>query len=186
MRWLGSDKGLAVTGITGGLVSSTAVTLAFVQQSRERAAAAAHYALASGIILAWCIMFARVITEVLVVNRALVTSILAPFAAMQVVAGLFAWVYFRRHATSTSAASAGHQLAVKNPFGLTAAAKFALLFAVVLPVVKIVQRSLPAESIYVVAALAGHRRDCSPVREPLTPPCEAGMLGVDATSSPGS
>ncbi len=156
MRWLGSDKGLAVTGITGGLVSSTAVTLSFVQQSRERTAAAAHYALASGIILAWCIMFARVIIEVLVVNRALVTSILAPFAAMEVVAGLFAWIYFRRHATSTSAAAgAGHQLAVKNPFGLTAAAKFAALFAAVLLVVKIVQRSLPAESIYVVAALAG-------------------------------
>jgi uncharacterized membrane protein (DUF4010 family) len=70
-RWLGSDKGIALTCITGGLVSSTSVTLSFVQQSRARTGAA-HYALASGIILAWCIMFVRVITEVLVVNRALV------------------------------------------------------------------------------------------------------------------
>jgi uncharacterized membrane protein (DUF4010 family) len=155
-RWLGSDKGIALTGITGGLVSSTSVTLSLVQQSRERAEAAAHYALASGIILAWCIMFARVITEVLVVNRALVTSVLGPFGAMEVVAGLFAWIYFRRYATSRNeAAAVGHQVAVKNPFSLTAAAKFAAFFGAVLLVVKVVQRGLPAESVYVVAALAG-------------------------------
>ena len=156
IRWLGSDKGIAVTGVTGGLVSSTAVTLSFVQQSRKGVRAAAHYALASGIILSWCIMFARLIIEVLVVNRALVTSILAPFGAMEVVAGLFAWIYFRRHAGSRNeAASVGHQLAVKNPFSLTSAAKFAAFFAAVLLVVKVAQRSLPAESVYVVAALAG-------------------------------
>jgi uncharacterized membrane protein (DUF4010 family) len=155
-RWLGSDKGIALTGITGGLVSSTSVTLSFVQQSRERAGAAAHYALASGIILAWCIMFARVITEVLVVNRALVMPLLTPFAAMEVVAGLFAWIYFRRHATSQSeAAGDGHEVAVKNPFSLTAAAKFAFFFAAVLLVVKVVQQNLPPESMYVVAAFAG-------------------------------
>src|SRR5688500_16141895 len=83
-----------VTGITGGLVSSMSVTLSFVQQSRERAGAAVHYALASGIILAWCIMFARVIAEVLVVNPALVTSVLAPFGAMEMVVGLFAGFTF--------------------------------------------------------------------------------------------
>ncbi len=154
-RWLGSDKGIALAGITGGLVSSTAVTLSFVQQSRERAGAA-HYAFASGIILAWCIMFARVIIEVLIVNRALVTSVLPPFGAMEVVASLFAWIYFRRHVRSQSETTEfGHQMAVKNPFSLTAAAKFAAFFAAVLLAVKVVQQNLPAESVYVVAALAG-------------------------------
>ena len=155
-RWLGSDKGIALTSITGGLVSSTAVTLSFVQQSRERAGASADYALAGGIILAWCIMFARVVTEVLVVNRALVASLLAPFGAMGIVASLFAWIYFRRHATVRSdAATVGREVAVKNPFSLTAAVKFAAFFAAVLLVMKTVQQNLPAESIYVVAALAG-------------------------------
>ncbi len=155
-RGLGSDKGVALTAITGGLVSSTAVTLSFVQQSRERAAAGAHYALASGIILAWCIMFARVIIEVFVVNRALVMSVLVPFAAMEVVACVFAWIYFRRHAaTASEASSVGHDLAVENPFSLTAAAKFAAFFSIVLLMVKVVQQTMPAGSIYVVAALAG-------------------------------
>jgi len=155
-RWLGSDKGLALTGITGGLVSSTAVTLSFVQQSREGVAAAAHFALAGGIVLAWCIMFARVITEVLVINRALVTAILVPFGAMGVVAGLVAWIYFRRDATTRGeAATISHDVPVKNPFSLTAAAKVAAFLTAVLVVVKIVQQNLPATGVYVVAAVAG-------------------------------
>jgi uncharacterized membrane protein (DUF4010 family) len=101
-------------------------------------------------------MFARVITEVLVVNRALITSVLTPFGAMEVVAGVFAWLYLRRNATAQSdAASVGHKVGVKNPFSLTAAAKFAAFFAAVLLMVKVVQQNLPAESMYVVAALAG-------------------------------
>jgi uncharacterized membrane protein (DUF4010 family) len=47
------------------------------------------------------------------------------------------------------------QLAVDNPFSLTAAARFGALFAVVLLVVKLAQRYAPEQGIYVVAALAG-------------------------------
>ena len=36
-RLLGADRGMPLTGLTGGLVSSTAVTLAFARQSREPA-----------------------------------------------------------------------------------------------------------------------------------------------------
>src|SRR5215468_1072501 len=32
-RWLGADRGIVLTGLTGGLVSSTAVTLSFARQS---------------------------------------------------------------------------------------------------------------------------------------------------------
>ena len=34
-RWLGAGRGTALTGITGGLVSSTAVTLSFARRSRD-------------------------------------------------------------------------------------------------------------------------------------------------------
>ena len=57
-RWLGAGRGTALTGITGGLVSSTAVTLSFARRSRDEPAAAA--ALACGILLAWAVMFGRV------------------------------------------------------------------------------------------------------------------------------
>jgi Domain of unknown function (DUF4010) len=48
-RWLGAGRGTVLTGITGGLVSSTAVTLSFARRSRDEPAVAA--ALACGILL---------------------------------------------------------------------------------------------------------------------------------------
>ena len=66
-RWLGPARGTALTGLTGGLVSSTAVTLSFAREARDNPQSAAS--LACGILLAWAVMFLRVIVLVAVVNR---------------------------------------------------------------------------------------------------------------------
>jgi uncharacterized membrane protein (DUF4010 family) len=156
-RWLGADRGVVLTGLTGGLVSSTAVTLSFTRQSREdRRAATAGHTLACGILLAWCIMFGRVVVEVLVVNRALVPSLLAPFAAMGAAAAIAALLSFRRGATAaTRSADKPEEVPLRNPFSLTEASKFGAFFALVLIVVKFVQSRFPGEGLYMVAGLAG-------------------------------
>jgi uncharacterized membrane protein (DUF4010 family) len=151
-RLLGAHRGIPLTGLTGGLVSSTAVTLAFSRQSRESAYAAATPALASGILLAWAIMFIRVIVEVLVVNRALLGQVLVPFAAMAATSAGAAW-YLGRRARAGGRSAA--EMTLTNPFSLTAAAKFAAFFAAVLLVVKLVQTYAPDRGVYFVAALAG-------------------------------
>ncbi|KKO50118.1 hypothetical protein VT06_03820 [Arsukibacterium sp. MJ3] len=46
-------------------------------------------------------------------------------------------------------------MTVKNPFSLIAAIKFGVLFAIVLLLVKLVQLFAPAETMYLLAALAG-------------------------------
>jgi uncharacterized membrane protein (DUF4010 family) len=97
-RWLGADRGIVLTGVTGGLVSSTAVTLSFARQSREDRRTATASVLACGMLLAWCIMFGRVIVEVLVVNRELVFRVLIPFAVMGATAAIAAGILFRRSA----------------------------------------------------------------------------------------
>jgi uncharacterized membrane protein (DUF4010 family) len=153
---LGSHRGVAVTGLAGGLVSSTAVTLSFSRESRSEARLVPELALASGILLAWAIMFARVIIEVLVVNAPLVPRLLIPFASMGAVSALFACVYYLRATPRRdSGAAAAREVPLKNPFSLTEAAKFGALFALVLLVVKLVQSHLPDAGFYVVAALAG-------------------------------
>jgi uncharacterized membrane protein (DUF4010 family) len=149
-RLLGARRGIALTGLTGGLVSSTAVTLAFSRQSRDPAYAAAVPALAGGILLAWAVMFLRVIVEVLVVNRALLPQVALPFGAMAATAAAAGWWLGRR-----AAPSAVQEVPLRNPFSLTAAAKFAAFFALVLLVVKLVQAYAPGRGLYFVAALAG-------------------------------
>jgi uncharacterized membrane protein (DUF4010 family) len=155
-RWLGAGRGIVLTGVTGGLVSSTAVTLSFARQSREDSRRATACTLACGLLLAWCVMFGRVIVEVLVVNPALVARVLVPFAVMGVVAGIAAGILYRRGASaSDSTVAKAGQVPLRNPFSLTEAAKFGGFFALILLVVKVVQIRFPGEGLYMVAGLAG-------------------------------
>jgi uncharacterized membrane protein (DUF4010 family) len=151
-RWLGPARGTALTGLTGGLVSSTAVTLSFAEEAREKPENAA--ALVCGILLAWAVMFLRVIVLVAVVNRALLAQVLVPFAVMAVAAsGYAAFLYFRDGRVDGERPKG--EVDVRNPFSLVEAAKFGALFAVVLLAVKIVQEHFPPSGLYAVAALAG-------------------------------
>ena len=167
-RLLGSTRGTALTGLAGGLASSTAVTLSFAREGRDKPQMA--NALACGILLAWAVMFIRVLVLVAVVNRALLMPLLVPFVVMAaVVAGFAAWLYYSdgspdkgartkgalNKGTRTKETSNQGDIAVRNPFSLTAAAKFAALFAVVLLAVKIVQQTMPPSGLYAVAALSG-------------------------------
>ena len=60
-RWLGPGRGTVITGLTGGLVSSTAATLAFSRQSKESGDEQAAQMLAIGTLIAWTVMFFRVL-----------------------------------------------------------------------------------------------------------------------------
>jgi uncharacterized membrane protein (DUF4010 family) len=125
------------------------VTLSFARRSRDEPAVGA--ALACGILLAWAVMFGRVLLLVLAVNAGLVYLLLAPFAAMCLLTLLAAWLLYRR-----SGATAGPQeVPLRNPFSLTAAVHFALIFAAVLLLVKLTQFYFPGGGVYIVAALAG-------------------------------
>jgi uncharacterized membrane protein (DUF4010 family) len=151
-RLLGPARGTALTGLAGGLVSSTAVTLSFAREGSDKPKKSA--ALTCGILLAWAVMFLRVIVLVAVVNRALLPHVLVSFLVMAMIVGGFAaFLYYRGNGVDGGAGKEG--VNVENPFSLTAAAKFAALFAVVLLAVKIVQDYFPLTGLYAVAAVAG-------------------------------
>jgi uncharacterized membrane protein (DUF4010 family) len=152
-RWLGPGKGAALTGLSGGLVSSTAVTLTFARTSRDGRGAPTM--LATGILLAWGVMFVRVVVEVAVVYPPLVYQVVGPFLMMGA-AGLAAALYFYRQGPAAAGhQQAGQEVPLKNPFSLTGAAKFAVFFAGVLLVVKLVEDRFSSEGLYLVAAVAG-------------------------------
>lgn len=155
MRWVGPATGTALTGLFGGLVSSTAVSLSFAKRSREAdAGVALGRALAAGLLLAWCVMFVRVVIEVAVVHAPLVPSLIVPFGAMAAVTVAFAGYHYWR-SLSGSATQDAPEVKLKNPFSLSSAIKFALFFGAVLLIVSLVQHYLPGRGLYAVAALAG-------------------------------
>lgn len=155
VRLLGPGRGIALTGVLGGLVSSTAVTLSFSRQSRDRAAGSLGAVLAAGILLSWVIMFVRVMLEVAVVHPAMLGSLLRPMAAMGLVSLVAAGWYLRGTPSGPPPEGAEPAVPLRNPFSLTAAIKFALFFAAVLLVVKLVEQNFPGTGFYPVAALAG-------------------------------
>lgn len=152
-RIIGAHQGTALTGFFGGLASSTAVTLALARRSKEPEAASLPNGLAAGLLIAWTVMFGRIAAEVAYVNPALLRPLAVPLAAMglsvAVVAGVF-YVLGRN-----SAGLAAESVPLSNPFSLTSAIKFALVFAAVLLAVNLVQTYSPGQGFYAVAALAG-------------------------------
>jgi uncharacterized membrane protein (DUF4010 family) len=155
-RWLGTDRGTALTAITGGLVSSTAVTLSFSKQSRESGGSAGlDQAMASGILLAWTVMFARVGVMVAFIHPpllfALAASIGAMFLAVVLLVSLSWW---RRRKEATPSGGVG-EVPLTNPFSLTSAIKFAFFFALVLLVIRVGETYFAGQGLYVISILAG-------------------------------
>lgn len=95
MRRLGPGKGIGLTGVVGGLVSSTAVTLAFSARGRREPALAP--ALTVGIVGSWTVMFGRILVVVAVVNPRLLGLIASPILAAGLV-GLGASLLLLRRA----------------------------------------------------------------------------------------
>jgi uncharacterized membrane protein (DUF4010 family) len=117
--------GYPLTGMLGGLVSSTSVTLTFARLSTSRAQQ--DMALAAGVVAASAVMFVRVAVAVAVLNAA-VLPVLARYVAapliVAVAALLVAWRWMRgSHAEPEE---------LKNPLQFRAAIEMALLFQVVL------------------------------------------------------
>jgi len=155
-RWLGPGRGTALTGLTGGLVSSTAVTLSFARGGRDSEEPDAGDTFATGIMIAWGVMFLRVVVEVAVVHIPLVSSLAIPFVAMSLT-GLFAAGFFYRRSRriQKGAEKASRDVPLKNPFSLTKAATFGLIFAVILLAVKIMEERFSSQGLYLVSILAG-------------------------------
>jgi uncharacterized membrane protein (DUF4010 family) len=150
MRWVGPEKGTALTGLFGGLASSTAVTLAFARRSRVESGVID--ALATGLLFAWGVMFVRVLVEVAVVHPPLLGSLVVPFGAMGTVTVAMAGALYWR---ASAPRGRSKEVSLRNPFSLVFAIRFALFFAGVLLLVAFVQRYFPGRGEVVVAALAG-------------------------------
>ncbi|HET8734194.1 MAG TPA: DUF4010 domain-containing protein, partial [Anaeromyxobacteraceae bacterium] len=147
-RLLGAERGLTVTGFVGGLVSSTAVTLAMSSRSKGNPAMERPAALA--VVLASSIVFLRVLVVVAFVAFPLATALAIPMLAMAL-SGLGACAFLYRR----SASAPGAPLEFKNPVNLSSALEFALIFAAVLVGSKLASHYLGSAGTYAAALIAG-------------------------------
>ncbi len=150
IRLLGARRGLGLTGLMGGLVSSTAVTLSMARRARERPEIVESAALA--VVLASTVMFVRVVVIVAVVNPGLRGEVAFPMGfavAGGAAASIALWL------RSGRARAGAQEIAFSNPFDLTAALEFALLFAVTLLGSKAASTYLGTAGTYAAGIVAG-------------------------------
>jgi uncharacterized membrane protein (DUF4010 family) len=148
IKTVGSRRGIGLTGLLGGLVSSTAVTLSFSERSQDHEDLARPFALA--ITLAWTVMYARVLVEVAVLNGPLLQVLWIPMAAAMAAGLVFCVYYYFAQRTREES-----EVKVANPFELGPAIKFGLLYAVILLVAKAAQFYFDDAGVYVASTLAG-------------------------------
>ena len=152
---VGAQRGVGLTGIVGGLASSTAVTLSFAERSRAREALSG--ALAMGVLAAWAVMFARVLVEAAVVNRALLLEVWPAITAGGVAGlayGIFLWMRSRQlEAKAGDDEASGPSFT--NPFELKSALAFGALYAVILVGSKAAEMYLGTTGIYASAIASG-------------------------------
>jgi uncharacterized membrane protein (DUF4010 family) len=149
VKVVGAEHGVGIAGLLGGLVSSTAVTLGFSRRSRQAGEDAA--ALALGILLAWTVMFFRVVIMAWLVSTQLGMRLAIAMGLLCAVSlGSCYWLWRRRQRAERGNVEAGH-----NPFELSEAIKFGLLFGVVVFVARAAQVYLGEAGLYLAAGIAG-------------------------------
>lgn len=150
MRFLGANAGITVTGLVGGLASSTATTLAFSRRSREDPAASPAYALA--VVLASLVMLARIAGIILALQREVFALLWPTLAAMALPGlGYAAWMWFVRPRQSTVV----QRPDMKNPLSLSMAIKFAAVYSVVTLLVRAVSEEEVTRGLLAVAFISG-------------------------------
>jgi uncharacterized membrane protein (DUF4010 family) len=145
----GPNKGIGLTGLLGGLASSTAVTLSLTTRSHEHPNLARPFALA--IILAWTVMYLRVLAAVAILNVALIEHLRIPILASVATGLAYCGYLFARQRTEKHR----HEIPFDNPFELGLAIKFGLLFAIVLLFSRVAQVYFGDIGVYLSSFLSG-------------------------------
>ena len=150
VRILGQSVGIALTGLLGGLVSSTATTLTMSRQSREHPLESRDCALA--ILLACTVMNWRVALLVGIVNpMALLT--LWPSLIVSSLPGAIWCAWRLLHGGSAS--TTGDCSRVENPLRLRVAFQFGLLYAAIIFLVKATIATIGNHGVLVLSGLSG-------------------------------
>lgn len=126
IKVVGPGKGIWLTGLLGGLASSTALTLNLAGRSCDNEQYAADFTL--GIVLSWSVMYARLYLICVFLMPSLALPLLAPLL-VPVVPGLGYAAYLKLRETKDHRQKTTD---FNNPFKLFPAVKFGLVFTVVM------------------------------------------------------
>ncbi len=150
IKILGNKKGIYLTGIFGGLISSTAVSITLSKLYILRQSRLKNFA--GGIAVASTIMYVRVLAEAAIFNPSLARMLALPYILAAIIGFVFVGYLYNRqepvHKVSDGSLKA-------NPLELSEALKLGLLFGVIFGSIGILQESFGDSGVYIISFLSG-------------------------------
>lgn len=148
MKLVGAKRGVLLTGLFGGVVSSTATTLTFSRLARQMDMGRL---LSVGVLVASATMFPRILIEVSIINPALLGQLAAPLGLVTLAAaGYSLWLW-----RTTGKSGDTTTLRLENPLQLKSALQFGLLLAAIMVLAEAFRTWLGEAGIYLLAAVSG-------------------------------
>ncbi len=149
VRLIGESRGLLLTALAGGLVSSTAVTVTYARFARSNPDRGPI--LAAGIALAAATMFPRTLAVAVVIEPRLLALLAWPLGLASIGGFLAVGVLWLRQREST----AGAGLRLDNPFEFSMALKFGLLLSAIMLLVRAAEDWAGESGILALSLLSG-------------------------------
>ncbi|MEN8259965.1 MAG: MgtC/SapB family protein [Pseudomonadota bacterium] len=145
----GPQRGVVLTGLFGGLASSTAVTLSLSRLGRKQPWI--QQVLAAGVTVSAATMFPRILVIAGLIQPGLLKYMAMPLGAMCLTGYLGTW-WLIKHCTIQSTPEA---VDLKNPFELGVAVQFGILLGIILLLTKILQESFGETGLYILSGISG-------------------------------
>jgi uncharacterized membrane protein (DUF4010 family) len=148
IKIFGKDKGIPLTALMGGLVSSTAVAVSMSRKSKSNVSLSDEFA--NGIIIASAVMYPRVLIVTSVLNISLLSNLWLPVLIFTAAGFAISYFFYKKGSEKKT-----DSIEVKNPFKLKSALLFGLVFAIVIFASKAAQVYIGTGGIFAASALAG-------------------------------
>ncbi len=148
VKLAGTQRGLLLTAFTGGLVSSTAITLNYARLGKH--SPQLNWLLASGIVVASATLFPRMLIFAAIINSQLFKLLAMPLLIMCLCTYLAAYWMYQRQARDIKM----EETPLKNPFELLPAIQFGLLLVVVLLLVEGARQWQGDTGVYVATVVS--------------------------------
>ncbi len=149
IKAVGDNAGIIMTGVAGGLASSTAVTVTLGEMAKEHPEKVAP--LAAGALFASATMAARVLAVVAAVGTSILPAIALPIGLGG--AALLATAFYSLRQDSNGVESG--RLKLTDPFELTTVLKFGLILTAITAATKLLTRIGSGQGVYALAAFSG-------------------------------
>jgi uncharacterized membrane protein (DUF4010 family) len=151
IRWKGA-KSISLNGFVGGLISSTAVSYELAKLSKRYPFLS--FSTFNGIVIAWTIMNFRVLILSFIVYPKVSFNLLFPLIVLSIIyAGVLSYNFYKNK--NVFKKESKEEMEFQNPFEISSALQFGLIYALILFSVKALQHYMGHTGIFIASFVSG-------------------------------